>query len=426
MLELFTLIGVIIVVGFLASAIFERTRIPDALLLMLLGVIVGPVFHWVDLALFSSAAPFVGTIALIILLFDGGLNLDFFRVVKEFSSATIFTFAGFIITVLAMGAFMAGAFGWPLAHGFLLGAVLGGTSSSIVIGIVSRLRASESAKAVLTLESALTDALCIIAAVSILGIIAHNSVDVPGAVNSLLGAFAIAALAGIAASIAWVYVLRRMASKPYAYMLSLAAIFLLYSFVEAVKASGAIAVLVFGLGVGNARNIAERFALPLEFRLDDTFKAFQTEISFFVRTFFFVYLGTLFNVFALPQEAFVVAGVAMAAILVSRYIGVGLAAHLDPGLKKSKVLMLSMMPRGLAAAVLASYPATEGVIIPFFTQAVLLAIIATNVLTTVGVFVSERSAPASLPPAEPKPEQPAQPQPRYSKAPTQEKPRIIN
>ncbi|MFH1106694.1 MAG: cation:proton antiporter [Candidatus Micrarchaeota archaeon] len=434
MLELFTLIGVIIVVGFLASAVFERTRISDALLLMLLGILVGPGLHLVDEALFSSAAPFIGTIALIILLFDGGINLDFFRVLNELSSATAFTFAAFFMTVLAMGAFMAAAFGWPLAHGLLLGAVVGGTSSSIVLGIVSRMRIAESVKAVLALESALTDALSIIVAVSLLDIVAHNSVNLSVALNSFIGAFAIATFLGLVAAVAWISVLRRLAEKPYAYMLSLAAIFLLYSFVEAVRASGAIAVLVFALAVGNASNIAERFKIPLDFKLDDTFRAFQTEITFFVRTFFFVYLGTLFNVFSLPSAAWVIAFVALAAVLAARYIGVELAVRLDRRLLQYKLVLTTMLPRGLAAAVLASYPATQGIQIPYFAEAVLLIIVATNLIATIGVYASPRPPepqnqpqPAGVQPASPAPGSPEgrRPQPgqqgRYSK----QRPRIV-
>lgn len=424
MLELFTLIGIIIVVGFLASAVFERTRISDALLLMLLGILVGPVMHLVDEKLFSSAAPFIGTIALIILLFDGGINLDFFRVVNELSNATIFTFATFFATVLAMGAFMAAAFNWPLVHGLLLGAAVGGSSSSIVIGIVSRLRVEESVKAILTLESAITDALSIIVAVSILDVVSHNAVDLSTSLNALLGAFTIAALFGLVGAAAWVYVLRRLSEKPYAYMLSLAAIFLLYSAVEAVRGSGAIAVLVFGLGVGNARNVAERFSLPLDFNLGATFKAFQTEISFFVRTFFFVYLGTLFNVFLLPQAAAVIAGVALAAIIIARYIGVELAGSLEPPLSRHSLLLNAMMPRGLATAVLASYPAAKGVQVPYFAETILLVIVATNLIATAGVYLWQPSAgeaPGSQAPSA----LPSAPVPKYAKPKTADKPRIV-
>lgn len=49
-----------------------------------------------------------------------------------------------------------------------------------------------------------------------------------------------------------------------------------------------------------------------------------------------------------------------------------------------------MMPRGLAAAVLASMPLAEGIKIQYFPEIVFSIIILTNLTTTFGVFIIER------------------------------------
>ena len=50
----FLLSGGVIFAGFFASLLFERYRVPDIILLMLLGLLIGPVFHVVGAATLES------------------------------------------------------------------------------------------------------------------------------------------------------------------------------------------------------------------------------------------------------------------------------------------------------------------------------------------------------------------------------------
>src|SRR5687767_12102399 len=68
-------VGVIVTGAFLANLLFRATRLPDIILLISLGVVLGPVTHFVDVHLFEAIAPFLGTVALIVILFEGGLKI---------------------------------------------------------------------------------------------------------------------------------------------------------------------------------------------------------------------------------------------------------------------------------------------------------------------------------------------------------------
>src|SRR3989338_3249886 len=94
--DVFLLVGVIIIAGYLSKLFFQKTKVPDVLLLMLLGVAVGPVLRVVDVALLSQAAPFIGVLALIFILFEGGLNLNVFKVLTELAGSTAFTLLTFL------------------------------------------------------------------------------------------------------------------------------------------------------------------------------------------------------------------------------------------------------------------------------------------------------------------------------------------
>ncbi len=399
--ETFILMGLIIFLGFAAQLLFERTKVPDVLVLMLFGILVGP-FNAIGLIvgtevvpvqLFAELAPVIGTIALIIILFEGGFNLNLFKVMTELSTATWFTLLVFSATTIFSALVMI-LFGWPFLHGLLLGAVIGGTSSAIVITLLSRSSASQETKILLSLESALTDALCVVATVVIVKILTESSVSLSSTANSILGQFSIAAMIAIIISVVWIKVLLKFKDIPFSYMLSIAVMFLLYGAVEFVGGSGVISVLVFGLILGNWNPLSSAFNLGGEItEFDKIFRSFQSEVTFFVRTFFFVYLGVVFNVRNLSQNLHVLVpiGAVLLTLGIARFAATKVLIYFKQAFAANSALIFSMMPRGLAAAVLATYPAANGIQIPFFSEMVFLTILLTNITTAAGFYRSENS-----------------------------------
>jgi cell volume regulation protein A len=66
------LVGGLLVVAFLANRVFGLTRIPDVLVLMMLGVLLGPVLGLVQAGTLAKATNLLGTLAIILVLFEGG------------------------------------------------------------------------------------------------------------------------------------------------------------------------------------------------------------------------------------------------------------------------------------------------------------------------------------------------------------------
>ncbi len=384
----FGLIGALIFVGFFASIFFQRTKISEVLILIVVGFIIGPLLKVVDPATITPFAPFFSGIALIILLFGGGLNLNFHKVLYEFAPASIFTLVAFVLSTLGIGLATYFVTGWHWLVSLMFGAVVSGTSSEVVMNLVTKTRAREEVKTMLQLESALTDALTIVTAIAIAQVISTNSFDLASSVNAIAGGFSIAAVVGLIAGAVWMNFLKGFKGK-FDYMLTLAAAFILYAGVEFTKGNGGIAVLVFGIVLGNAKQLAqmvtakidEKVQLPLEF------KDFQNEISFFVKTFFFISMGLLLTLQSLTLQAIVIGAVLTLVALVTRRIAVQVLGY---GKKPETTLITTMMPKGLAAAVMSSIPATYGIQAPGFTELALLIIIGSNVVTTLGVFKSER------------------------------------
>ncbi|MBU4077462.1 MAG: cation:proton antiporter, partial [Euryarchaeota archaeon] len=156
-----------------------------------------------------------------------------------------------------------------------------------------------------------------------------------------------------------------------------------------------IAVLVFALLLGNFGELSKRLGVQGEFALDPTLRAFQVEVSFFVRTFFFIFTGLMFNLESMRSTALTMALAVFGIILLTRIIGVKLLVFRDRNMAHSEKAMISMMPRGLAAAVLASMPLAAGINIPYFVEIVFSTIILTNMATAFGIFAVERKLAAN-------------------------------
>lgn len=387
-LTAFAAIGGIIAIGFTATLIFERTRVPDLLILILLGLLIGPValtyfgFSFVPPGVLALATPYFTAMALMIILFDGGLNLRLREVVRYLNVVALHTGMTFILTLFLVAWVTVVVLGYPWLVGLLLGAVLAGTSSAVVIGIVRALRVSEETKILLTLESVVTDVLCVVTVIALIEFLRGG----PGASVSIvifgLGqAFLVALVLGVAVGIGWLLLLSRLEKKPFSYMLTIAVLFVLYALTESVGGSGAMASFVFGLILGNQREFGRRLLVRPTLVVDDRIKQFHSELSFVIRTFFFVFLGLVFTFqfsvgWAVSSDLpalrsfngtfslFLIGVVLTFLVIVSvRFVAARVTALVRPKPPAEKRVLWTVMGRGLAAAVLASLPFT----IPAFT-----------------------------------------------------------
>ena len=124
---IFILAGLIITLGFLGNYLFKKKGIPDNLLLISFGIILGPVFHLLEPSGFRNIAPIFSNLALLIILFDGGMSLNLYKVMEESPKAVILGVINFVLSMVLTTAFTSIVLKWELLHGLLLGAIIGGT-----------------------------------------------------------------------------------------------------------------------------------------------------------------------------------------------------------------------------------------------------------------------------------------------------------
>ena len=147
-------VGLFVFAANFFKAVFDKTGVPDVLLLIVCGILTGPVFGYVSPASFGQAGSALATLALAVILFESGTDLDLASLRPSLSATLKITLSTFAVTaVIATGVGMTMA-GLPGMSALMLGAILAGTSSAVVIPLVQSLDVQGKARTILILESA--------------------------------------------------------------------------------------------------------------------------------------------------------------------------------------------------------------------------------------------------------------------------------
>lgn len=355
-------IGLTVFVAHFLALMFRRTNVPDVLVLVLAGIVLGPVTGLVTPADFGKVGPIIATIALVVILFESGTALDVDTLQRSLGTTGALTIGSFVLTAAVVTATGVAAFGLEPLPALMLGVTLGGTASAVVIPMVAALRLAVKPATVLVLESALTDVLCIVGVFALLQWAAEGQLDAARLAGSVAAALVFAVVIGIAGGIGWLFVLGRVRGFPNTISSTLAYVFIVYGLTEYVGFSGAIAALSLGVTLGNVHRFGlERIAgrgTRIEALSAEDLNFFR-EAVFLLKTYFFVYLGISIR-FADVDVALVVAAMIVVVFVLRTLLVRAVFRAPEFGLRDAAVASM-MAPKGLAAAVLATLPLEQGV-----------------------------------------------------------------
>ena len=381
--------SVVIILGVLGEAFFKKTGIPDILLLMVLGIIIGPVLGIIQPEAVLEIVPYFAAVALIIIMFDGGLNLHIGKVLKTAHFAIILVIVGFALSVGIVAGLAHYGLGWEWIDSILLGTIVGGSSSIIVFGLVQKIRISDDAKSMLSFESALTDIFAVIIAFVLFeaALSGEFSLDMLGV--TIGKAILVGLVLGFGVGIPWMFVISKLKNAQHSYMLTIGMVFLLFFLATSFGESGALTALVFGLMLGKKTYFSR--LLKVKFPEDTIDNSLHNQVTFLVRAFFFVFVGLLASFAQLEYVIFgIVAaiGIYIGRIIITKSVLVRGFSKLD------KKVTSVMIPRGLAAAVLATFPLSMG--LPnaeAYPQIIFFVIFTSVLITTIGLGGAKKIPP---------------------------------
>ena len=232
-LSILTIVGITIILGYISSFIFKKTRIPDVIFLLMLGVIIGPqVFNLVDTSIYIELSLLLSIVTLILLLFDSGLEMDIFEMLSDISRGTFLAILSVTLSTLGTTALFLLLFPQlGFLKSLLFGIILSGTATEIVLPLLRKMKIREKFRTVLELETIVLDPITIVTVLTLIQIL--QATAVAESIGSLLlNTYSGPIMIGIIVGIVWLVILDRMKSEELDYILTLGVMFLAYVVVE--------------------------------------------------------------------------------------------------------------------------------------------------------------------------------------------------
>ena len=351
------IIGLLIFTAHLFSEIFSRKRIPDVLFLIIIGLLIGPVFHWISPESLGNAGSLFSGITLVTILFESGTQLRFSALKDSFKGALKLTALNFILSALAIW-----LVGWLVLEldpivSMILGCMLGGTASAVVIPIVRQMHMSEKPAIMLILEAAIGNVFSIVLALALMQAVKSRHVEFGAILGDIFSSFILATVMGLFGAIFWALILDKVRNIKYSILTTPAFVFIIYGLNEWMGFSGAIAALAFGIGLANIDSIynawLKKFIKKVPVNLKETERSLFSELVLLLKTFFFIYVGISIQ---LNQWHPIVIGLGISVLLfIIRIPAVRFAISKKEGIPEKELAFMSALnPKGLTAAVLAT------------------------------------------------------------------------
>jgi NhaP-type Na+/H+ or K+/H+ antiporter len=351
--------GTLLLAGFAAALMFDRYRVPDFFMLLLLGVVLGHLpLEPFGPSLLVSLGPIVPAfiaVTLALIMFEGGMALDPAELGKGAAAILGHTLGAMALTMAVTFVLATSVLGLSPITGLVLAAAFSGPSATIVMSFAPQLRLSPNGMSIIVLEGVLGNVAAAVVVIFVLQVPGQEAI-VPYLSQTVLAA-AVAFLVGAA----WRGLLRKLPSRRFVQIATLSLVIVTYAVADGLIAkSGPIAAFVLGLVVAYHR----RGGHPVEVKETADLKAFQSEITFVLRTFFFVYLGLLMTFDQFSVAALVGAGLLVAGFLAARAPSAVLVARSQALSGRETRVLLGTVGRGMTDVVLVLFAIQSGVLPP--------------------------------------------------------------
>ena len=184
LLELFALI---IFSGVISTKISVMLKVPDVVLFIVAGIILGPhILNFVNIDSHPIGNELILTFGAAYILYDGGKEIELKVLNKVKLSLFIIATVGVLISAFIIGFFASMIFKINFMYAFLLGTVIASTDPSVLIPLFKKMSISNKLKQFIIAESAFNDAAGAIITFATLGIIAGRGFSIESSILELV------------------------------------------------------------------------------------------------------------------------------------------------------------------------------------------------------------------------------------------------
>src|ERR1700761_4990506 len=344
--------GVLLAAGIAGALLADRVRVPALLLFLGLGMLAGSEgigdIHFANYDLART----LGTIALVLILFEGGLTSGWSEIRPVLGTAASLATLGTLATALLAGVAAKEIFGLSWLEGMIVGSAIAATDSAAIFAVLRNSTLEKRLARSLEGESGMNDP---VALLLVIGFIEWIQQPNYGALD-MIGLIALKIAVGIVVGViigrvaVWLITRIELASDGLYPVATVAVAALAYGISEVAGGSGLLAVYLTALALGSARLPARRSVVSFHEGL-----GWVSQIGLFILLGLLVFPGDLDNV--------AVKGLALSAalIFVARPIATFLATAFTSFNVREKVMLGWAGLRGATPLWLATFPVVAGV-----------------------------------------------------------------
>lgn len=351
--QIILLAAVLIVFGILSSKLSARIGLPVLVLFLMVGMLAGeegPGGIAFDNAQIAHA---LGTLALAVILFDGGLQTPMASIKQVWRPASVLATLGVLITSAITGVAAAYILDVSLLYGLLLGAIVGSTDAAAVFSLLRNagIYINPRLKSTLEIESATNDPMAIFLTVGLLEVMVKGLEPGTGLLMLFVQQMGVGTVVGLAVGWLSVQVINRIkltASGLYPVMVAAFGL-LAFGIAANLGGSGFLSIFIAGVVIGNSRFVFQR----------STF-LFHDGLAWLGQIIMFVILGLLINpstLLGIWQQGLVIA---LVLILVARPVAVFPVLKFFGFNMREATLVSWVGLRGSVPIILAIYPLLYG------------------------------------------------------------------
>lgn len=353
--NLILIFAIICITGIILGRISELLKIPDVILYLLAGIVIGPaVLNIINMQSFPIENNLILTFGSAFILFEGGKEVNLKVLNKVKISVGMLATIGVLISSVVVGVISAKVFGLPIMTALLLGSVIASTDPAALIPVFKQVSIKDKIKQTVVSESAFNDAVAAILVSTLLGVVTSGEFSITSSFKELL----ISAIVGIGVGVIVGYLLTVFMSDKklgvfhsYSPIVSLLKVALGYEIAVHFGGSGYMAVFIAGLISGN-RKLFGLWIPEYDFQ---SVQHFAESLGTIFRMSIFVVLGTQVDLASLAKYWAPALLIALVLMFVARPLVILICTVFDKNAKwtfKEKLFMMWVRETGVIPAAL--------------------------------------------------------------------------
>ncbi|HEX2708471.1 MAG TPA: potassium/proton antiporter [Solirubrobacterales bacterium] len=350
--ELILIAGVLLAAGIAGAMLADRVRVPGLLLFLGLGMLAGSQgiggIHFDN----TELARTLGTIALVLILFEGGLTAGWSEIRPVLGTAASLATLGTAVTALIAGFAAKLIFDLSLLEGMIVGAAIAATDSAAIFAVLRNSTLEKRLARSLEGESGMNDPVALLLVIGFIEWIQSPGYGLADMAGLLALKLALGIGIGLAVGRIAVVILNKieLPTDGIYPVATMAIAGLAYGLAEVAHGSGLLAVYLTALALGSANIPARR-----------TVVSFHEGLGWIAQISLFILLGLLVFPSSLDNVALKGLALSAALIVVARPVATFLATALVPLNSRERLMLGWAGLRGATPIWLATFPVVAGI-----------------------------------------------------------------